>query len=69
MVLTTDQTTIIIYHKKVTKLFREEFNCLGKTTEKYKTFSVPTAKEVKKIDKNGKEIRKTIFYNNQITVY
>ena len=33
-----------------------EFNCLGENIDKYKTFSVSIKKEVKRIDKNGKEI-------------
>ena len=28
-----------------------EFECLGKNTEKYKTFSVPREKKVRNIDK------------------
>ena len=35
--------------------FDGELECLGKNTEKYKTFSVPIVKEVTKIDKNGNE--------------
>ena len=44
------------------KEFEGEFNCLGENTEKYKTFSLPISREVKRIGKNGKEIAKTISY-------
>ena len=42
------------------KKFR--FTCLGENTEEYITFTVPTEKEVTKIDKNGDRITKTISY-------
>ena len=45
------------YHfiiKGLAKEFQGEFNCLGESTEKYK--------KVKRIDKNGEEITKTISY-------
>ena len=42
--------------------FEGELYCLGENTEKYKTFSVPMTKKIKKIDKNGEEITKTISY-------
>ena len=51
------------YHfiiKELAKEFEGEFNCLGKITEKYKTFPVPVTKEVNRIDKEGKGIRKNI---------
>ena len=47
------------YHfiiKKLAKKCKMVFNCLGKNTKKYKTFSVPITKEVKRTNKNGKEI-------------
>ena len=47
------------YHFIIKEL-AEKFNCLGKSTKKYITFSVPI--EVKRIDKNGEEITKTISY-------
>ena len=47
------------------KEFETKFNYLGENTEKYKTFSVPIAKEVKKIDIYGEKITKTIFYKLQ----
>ena len=51
--------------KELAKAFEGELNCLGENTEKYKIFSVPITKEVKRIDKNGKEITKTISYKLQ----
>ena len=42
------------YHsiiKVLAKEFQREFNCQGKNAEKYKTFSVQIAKEIKKINK------------------
>ena len=36
--------------------------CLGENKEKYKTFSVPIKKEIKKIDKDGNETVETISY-------
>ena len=56
------------YHfiiKELVKEFEGEFNCLGENTKKCKTFSVPITKEVKSIDKNGKEITKAISYRLQ----
>ena len=56
------------YHfviKRLAKKFEEEFNCLGENTIKYKTFSVIITKKVKKIDKNGREITKTLSYRLQ----
>ena len=57
------------YHfiiKELAKEFEGEINCSGENTEKYKSFSVPVIKEVKRISKNGKEITKTISYKLQI---
>ena len=51
------------YHfiiKDLAKEFEKQFNCLGKYTEKYITFSVPIEKEAIRIDKSRKEIIKTI---------
>ena len=39
-----------------------QFECLGKNTESYKTFSVPIEKEVTNIDEDGNESVVTIFY-------
>ena len=33
--------------KELAKVFEGEFRCLGKSTEKYKTFAVPITKECK----------------------
>ena len=41
---------------------RGNLNVLGKTKEKYKTFSVPIEKEVTNIDKDGNESVVTISY-------
>ena len=38
------------------------FECLGENTEKYKTFSIPTEKEVMIIDKDGSESAVTTSY-------
>ena len=53
--------------KEPAKEFEGQFNFLGENTEKYKTFSVPATKEVKRINKNGEELTKTIFYKLQFT--
>ena len=56
------------YHfiiKEIAEEFRGQFNCSGEHTEKYITFSVPVEKDVTRIDKNGKEIIKTISYRLQ----
>ena len=56
------------YHfiiKELVKEFEGEFNCPGENTKKCKTFSVPITKEVKSIDKSGKEITKAIPYRLQ----
>ena len=42
------------YHsiiKELAKEFQREFNCQGENAEKYKTFSVQIAKEIKTINK------------------
>ena len=46
------------YHfiiKELANKLEGQFECLGKNTEKNKTFSVPIEKEVTKIDKDGNE--------------
>ena len=53
------------YHfiiKELAHEFEGKFECLGKNTEKYKTFSVSIEKEVKEIDKDGDESVVTISY-------
>ena len=52
-----------LYHfiiKELANEFEGKFECLGENTEKYKTFSIPLAKEVIKIDKDGNESVVTI---------
>ena len=46
--------------KELAKEFKGELNFLPKNTEKYKTFSNSIRKKIKMIDKDGKEITKTI---------
>ena len=56
------------YHfiiKQVAKEFEVEFNSLGDNTKKYKTFSVPVTKKVKRVDENGRETIKTISFRLQ----
>ena len=53
------------YHfiiKDLANEFEGQFSCLGKNTEKYKTFSVPIEKEVINIDKGGNESVVIISY-------
>ena len=48
--------------KELASEFEGEFECLGENKEKYKNFSVPMKKEIKKISKDGNEIVTTISY-------
>ena len=48
--------------KELAKEFKKQFTCLGENTDKYITFTVPIEKEVTRIDKNGKDIKKYISY-------
>ena len=53
------------YHffiEELAKEFKNQFTCLGENTEKCITFTIPIEKEVARIDKNGKEIIKNIYY-------
>ena len=53
------------YHfilKELPKSLKENLNVLGKNTGKYKIFSVPIKKEVKKINKDGNQNVVTISY-------
>ena len=53
------------YHfiiKELWNEFKQKFECLGKNTEKCRTFSVPIEKEVTNIDKDGNESVFTISY-------
>ena len=58
------------YHfiiKELGEEFKKQFACLGENTEKCIINTVPIAKEVIRIDKNGEEItRKYILH---ITIY
>ena len=49
---------------KLAEEFKKQFTCLGEKTEKYITFTVPIEKEVTRIDKNGAEITKNIYLND-----
>ena len=54
------------YHfiiKELAEEFEGEFECLGKNTEKYITFSVPIKKETTKKEKNGNDKITKISYN------
>ena len=44
--------------KELVGEFKKQCTCLGKNTEKCRTFTVPIKKEVARIDKNGEEITK-----------
>ena len=53
------------YHfiiKELAEEFKKQFTCLGENTESYIIFTVPIEKQVTRIDKNGEEITKNIFY-------
>ena len=55
--------------KELLKEFEGVFNCQGKNTERYKAFLVPVTKEVKRTDKNWREITKTMSYKSQFYNY
>ena len=50
--------------KELSSKFEGEFNYLGESTKKHKTFLVPVTKEVKRVDENGNEY--TFFYKQSI---
>ena len=53
------------YHfiiKELANKFGGQFECFGEKTEKYKTFSVPIKKKIRKVDKDGNEDMITISY-------
>ena len=53
------------YHfiiKELAKEFMVQFECFGEYSEKYKIFSVPIEKEIKKVDKDLNENIVTISY-------
>ena len=54
--------------KELANKFKDKFECLGESTKKYKTFSVPIEKETKnkKNNKEGNEDITTSFYKIKI---
>ena len=59
-----------VYHfiiKVLAGEFEKQFAFLGENTEKCITFSVPVQKEVRRIDKNGKEVTKATSCRLQFT--
>ena len=48
--------------KELPQELEKQFPCLGENTEKYMTFTIPTEKEMTRIDKNGGEATKNIPY-------
>ena len=48
--------------KELVKLLKKQFNCLVENTERYITFTVSIKKEVTRIDKYGKRIKKNVSY-------
>ena len=52
--------------KEPAKEFEGEFNCLGENIEKYKTFSVPITKGIKRINKN--EAKKAYLTNYNLLI-
>ena len=59
------------YHFIIKDLAEESekrLNCLGKNTERYITFTVPTEKKVTRIDKNEEEITKNISKNYNLLI-
>ena len=62
-----DQTMIIIYQKRIGKKFKGQFECLEENTEKYKTFSFPIEKEIRKVDQDGRKDIMTISYKIKFT--
>ena len=53
------------YHfimKELVKLLKKKFTCLVENTERYITFTVSIKKEVTRIDKYGKRIKKNVSH-------
>ena len=48
--------------KELAEEFKKQITCLGENTEKYIIFTILIEKEATRIDKNGEEITKNIFY-------
>ena len=57
-----------IVDKELANEFKGQFECLWENTEKYKTFSVPLEKEIRKVDKDGNEDVKTISYKKNLLI-
>ena len=53
--------------KELANEFKGQLECLGENTEKYKTFSVSTEKEIRKVDKDGNEDITTFSYKIKFT--
>ena len=53
-------------NKELVNKFERQFECLGKNTEKYKTFSVLIEKEIRKNDKDGNEDITTISWKIKV---
>ena len=47
--------------------FKGQFECLEENTEKYKTFSFPIEKEIRKVDQDGRKDIMTISYKIKFT--
>ena len=48
--------------KELPYKFKGQLECLGENTKKHKTFSVPTEKDIRKVDKDGNEDIATVYY-------
>ena len=55
----------VFIKKELAEVFKGQMTCLGKSNEKYITFSVPIESKVETFDKIGKGITKTISYRLQ----
>ena len=53
---------------EIVEEIEQQFTCLGDNTAKYMTFSVPIEKVVRRIDKNGEEITKSMSCRLQMVV-
>ena len=53
--------------KELAREFEGQLECLRENTEKYKTFSVPIEKEIKKVDNDGNKNIVAISYKIKIT--
>ena len=48
--------------KELAEKLKRQITCLGENSAKYITFTIPIEKEVARIDKDGEELQKNIFY-------